>query len=360
MTSPVAPPRAPRYMPPLDAWNAAASLPPAAADDATFLGALVTYAILAPSSHNTQPWRFVLEGAVLSLYADRSRALPVADPRQRELVISCGAALGTLRVAARGAGRHVHVHRLPDPTDRDLLARIVLERAPKAPAEPSARERALAEAIPHRHTSRARYVRTPVPPLVVHDLVQVARDEGATLAVLDDAARREAFATLVAEGDRRQGDDEAFRRELAAWVHPNRSPHRDGMPGYAFELHGLASAVAPFVMRVVNWGDAQADRDAAFAMGAPLVALLASPGDAPLDWLRTGEALAHVLLAATAHGLRHAYLNQPMEVADLRPRVAALLPDGGVPQLGLRFGTGTEVLPTPRRPVGDVLTIVGG
>ena len=62
-------------------------------------------AVRAPSSHNTQPWLFRLVGDdALELYADRTRALPVVDPRDRELTISCGAALFHVRAALRGPG----------------------------------------------------------------------------------------------------------------------------------------------------------------------------------------------------------------------------------------------------------------
>ena len=62
---------------------------------------LLHYAVLAPSTHNTQPWRFaVLESEGIALYADYSRRMPVIDPGNRELVISLGAALFNLRVAA--------------------------------------------------------------------------------------------------------------------------------------------------------------------------------------------------------------------------------------------------------------------
>ena len=57
------------------------------------------YAVLAPSSHNSQPWHFVLQDDSVLVCADRTRALPVVDPFDRELVISCGAALFNLRVA---------------------------------------------------------------------------------------------------------------------------------------------------------------------------------------------------------------------------------------------------------------------
>ena len=62
------------------------------ADKARFA---VRYAILAPSSHNTQPWRFVIIGSELLACADRTRSLPNIDPFDRELIISCGAASST-------------------------------------------------------------------------------------------------------------------------------------------------------------------------------------------------------------------------------------------------------------------------
>ena len=87
---------------------------------------LVGYAILAPSGHNTQPWLFGLSQEALCLYADRTRALPAVDPEDRELTISGGAALGTLRIALHHFGYAGQVERFPTPQDPDLLARICL------------------------------------------------------------------------------------------------------------------------------------------------------------------------------------------------------------------------------------------
>ena len=61
---------------------------------------LLEAAVQAPSSHNTQPWLFRVEDGAVHLLADRTRALPVNDPDDRELTISCGCALLNLRVAA--------------------------------------------------------------------------------------------------------------------------------------------------------------------------------------------------------------------------------------------------------------------
>lgn len=44
---------------------------------------LVQAASRAPSIHNTQPWRFSAVGKTVEVWADRRRALAVADPQGR-------------------------------------------------------------------------------------------------------------------------------------------------------------------------------------------------------------------------------------------------------------------------------------
>jgi nitroreductase len=44
------------------------------------------YAVLAPSSHNTQPWLFRLNDNTVELYADAERILKTVDPHGREAV----------------------------------------------------------------------------------------------------------------------------------------------------------------------------------------------------------------------------------------------------------------------------------
>ena len=123
------------------------------------IAALVADAVRAPSSHNTQPWVFAGRDGGVALLADRTRALPVNDPHDRELTISCGAALFTLRLAARARGLGERTRILPEPDDPDLLAMVELKGG-RAAAPGDA---ALLAAVASRRTHRGAFRPDPVP-----------------------------------------------------------------------------------------------------------------------------------------------------------------------------------------------------
>jgi hypothetical protein len=307
------------------------------------------HAVQAPSGHNTQPWLFKINSDGIELLADRRRALPVVDPEDRALVISCGAALFNLLLGIRHSG-YTHAVETLAARDTDLLARVSVKSA--VPASES--DERLFDAIPRRHTNRIPFEDRRVPEELLAAMQHAATSEGAHITYVLGEAKR-AVADLIAEGDRLQAADPNFRRELAAWVHPNVSGARDGIPGGALGVPLLASFVFPLILRTFNWGDGQAAKDHQLATGSPVLALLWTDDDTPASWLSAGQALQRALLTATSKGLCASFLNQPIEVASLRPELARLTEITGHPQLLLRFGYGAAAEPTPRREVGDVL-----
>lgn len=335
----------------MDSWGIAEADYPENRDQAEKLRFLLRYAVLAPSGHNTQPWLFRIGDGAVEIHADRSRALPVVDPHDRELTISCGAALGTLRIAMRHFGLRHAVELLPDPEQADLLARVTLQKGDPADG-PGGR---VFDAICRRRSNRQAFQDREVPRELTQRLVADAGAEGVWLRPVEGDDRA-AVAELVARGDRLQMADKDFRRELAAWIHPNSSRSDDGMRGYGFGLGEVMSQLGPFVIRSFDAGKGQAAKDRELAAGAPLLAVLGSEDDDPRSWLRTGQALQGVLLRARAGDVWSSYLNQPIEVEDLRPRLAKLIDrEGEFPQLLLRFGFGPEVAPEPRRSVDEVI-----
>lgn len=332
-------------------WNVAESDFPAAGLPQDKLGFLVRYAVLAPSFRNAQPWLFRVSGETLELYADRARAIPVADPEDREMLIGCGAALFHLRAALRRFGFSGEILRLPSPSEPDLLARVRLGEA-RAPAP---EDLALFAAISARRTNRLPFETRPVPEAVVNELRLGARREGSWLHFFSSPAERKAAVGLIEEGDRAQGADPRFRRELSAWLHPNRRRTHDGMDGRYFGLPDSNENREPPPVKTLHAIHAKAGQDGELARAAPTLALLGTPEDGPPRWFSAGEVLGWILLRARAAGLSASFFNQPVEILTLRIKLGNLARQGGFPQILFRLGFGPELEPSPRRPLEEVL-----
>ena len=338
-----------------DPWHISALEYPVKGTFPEKMSFLIGYAILAPSGHNTQPWLYHIDEDSIRLYADRSRALPIVDPKDREMTISCGASLFFLRLAMRYFGLNEETALLPDPSHPDLLAVV----RPGAKREPTPAETELFESITHRHTNRQPFEARAIESGLLRLLSKEAAMEGVILDTMAEPDKKEAIARLVAEGDRRQLGNVDFRKELAAWVHRRQSPTHDGIPGYALGLNetfDFMTPVAAMLIRRFDMGKAQAARDHELAAGSPALAVLSSIDDSPESWLRVGQALARLLLRATAEGLSASFLNQPIEEPLLRMQLRDELLIDGLPQLVLRLGYGPPAAaPTPRRTVIEVL-----
>ena len=231
----------------LDPWEVSEADFPATGSTAEKLAFILNYAVMAPSGHNTQPWQFRLTDDCIELYADRTAALPVIDPEDRELTMSCGAALFNLRVALRYFGYKCDVLTFPKPSDPDLLAEARLGPS----REPSAEDKMLFAAIPKRRTNRNKFEEREVPEILLSELQVAAAQEGAWLHVIQRDDVRTAVADLIAEGDRQQWQDESFRRELASWTHSSRQMRRDGIPGYAKGVSETAAYAGPFAGEIL-------------------------------------------------------------------------------------------------------------
>ena len=313
----------------------------------------VAAAVMAPSSHNTQPWRFRIDGATLDLFADPARRLHLIDPERRQQVQSCGCALYNARVAVRAMGFEDEVTvMLVDGDQPHHLATLHLGEL----HIPDELDHMRIEAIGNRHTNRRAFLRTPVPPEDVGALIAEAACEGATLVRLDPA-QKTALAHLIDDADRQHLANPGYRAELERWLTSPGSPRRDGIPfvekeygsGLPFTVHRAVEAPG-FARRF-------AELEQQLVEDAPVVAVIGTAGDAPSDWLAAGQALEAVLLRATALGLSAAFLDQVLEVPELRARVAALVPGTGHPQMVLRIGLSAEPIrrAAPRRSVADVL-----
>ncbi len=336
--------------PTLRAWWVDGSEFPAGGSVADALEFCVQYAVLAPSVHNTQPWWFRVHGTSITIGHDLSRGLPLLDPDDREALISVGASAFILRVALAHFGFSVTGSTWPDPTNPQACLRLdVSEESVDVALMP------LFDAITRRRTSRAAFDGRPAPDDVIRQLVADAAGEGATFHIVTDHASRQVLAELVSAADHEQMSDKRFRRELASWLRPAHSRRLDGIRWHGSGLEEVLSAAAPLVLRTFDVGDGRAAHDHQLAEASPTLAVLSTERDDRSAWLCAGQALGRLLLRATANDLSVGYLNQPVELAHLRPELAEAVNASGPPQLLMRIGYGPPPAAQPRRAVDKVL-----
>lgn len=332
-------------------------LSPFATEESLFR--IIRAAQAAPSVLNTQPWSFcVRSDDRIEVRADMTRHLTVTDPRRRELVISCGAAVFNLRLAIRVTGHDPVVWLVPDEdNDPDLLASVEIVVNRTRPA--TITEQRLYEAIQQRHTNREPFSERRIRMNMVAELEQVARAER-VYAWLLHGRQSKHLLRMVAAAEQELAVDESYRAELSHWT--GGAVGDRGVPAAAL---GPQPADGHTLVRDLGKGVGDLGRGIARPGGGRQVArfekrtrliALATEADGPLDWLRTGQALQRLLLTATRYGVAASFLTQPFEVNDRHQQFARQRwPWPKSAQMVIRLGCGPVVAGTPRLLDPDVM-----
>jgi nitroreductase len=331
----------------LNPYEAIDSTLPASGDER--LKALLAWALLSPSPHNTQPWLWSVDAGAIDLHADYSRQLTVSDPDGRELTIGCGSSLEHLLLRLGQEDTGVALQEFPDATQLHHLARVTTGAGDRYP-----RHDDLVRAMGVRRTNRTAYHGEPMDDALRKVLTGACREFGVTVTWVQDTTTRASLVDLIMASDREQMASKEFRHELSHWMRPEHSHREDGMEADLLGEKGIAAYVAPLIVRTFDVGKMQAATDEKLTEGSPDIAVLSTTSDDVAAWLSTGRALARMILTAMAGGRYSAYMNQPCEVPESRVKLASLL---GVehPQLVVRFGLADPVHAALRFPVAKVL-----
>lgn len=328
-------------------------------DQAT-LADLVEYATRAPSGHNTQPWRFAIDGNAITIRPDYGRRLPVVDPDGHALFMSLGCAVENLVIAAAFYGYKASVTLLLGDGSRDAMRVDLSSTAPVSPADDPDIAR-LARAIRKRQTTRGPFQPRAIPASVLERLERTG-NTGTITTRLITGNDRERLADPIRSAAQAQFRDPAFRAELLQWIRFSRSEvkrQRDGLAanvmGLPFVPHWLGKAL----FTVATLGRHEPARLAREAVSSPALMAFTVDADTPSAWVEAGRCFQRVALQATADGLKHAHVNMPCEVPAFSQRLADIIGCDGRPVLLIRFGYGEPMPYSERRPLARVLSAPG-
>jgi len=314
---------------------------------------LLNFAVLAPSSHNSQPWRFEIQGNTIEIFLESSRRLPHSDKNDREAYISLGCAIENLLTAADYYGLSCAIQHFPDKQNESLAARIILVKNSKADA-PS--QNHLIFSIPKRVTNRNKY-KDELPPEPFLQEIKRYSDNDLQIYVVTDQKQKEQLANTALTASIMAMEDKSFRRELSQYVKPNTTSSPIGMPCFGMGIPSLVSFIAPTMIKYLNMNKFSHKKDETLLKKhTPVFVIITARADDKPSWLKTGELYEKIALLAIREGLSTAMWAAPIQIGEYYCEFQKILQTDFRPQAFFRSGYAIKsTLHSPRLPAKELM-----
>ncbi|WP_422080125.1 Acg family FMN-binding oxidoreductase [Ulvibacterium sp.] len=310
---------------------------------------LVRYGTLAANSHNTQPWLFKIGNQSITILPDFKRRCPSVDPDDHHLYASLGCAAENIAHAAMAFGLYANI------TVHDKakeVIRIAFAQVPSVRSE-------LFQAIPKRQCTRAAYNGKKVSPHELKILEVATECDGISTRIFTSENDMETILEYVVAGNTDQMQDGGFVQELKDWLRFNPATamkYGDGLftatsgnPTFPDWLGGWVFDLA-FTEKIEN----EKYRDQ-LRTAAGVIAFISEKDDIT-HWIQAGRSYQRFALQATALGLQHSFVNQAVEVPEVRKQLANYFNIGERrTDLLVRFGYGPRLPRSLRRPLDQVI-----
>lgn len=320
------------------------------ADEAT-MREICRYGTLAPSVHNTQPWRFKLAGPAIEVFVDPASILQEGDPTRRELWLSMGACLENLCLAAGSLGYKTGL-KTDAHGDFDQRPVAVLKLSKSAGGD-----KEWLKAIEERVSDRFSYRSKPVSQNLLNKISGSWQSKSVKVMATGDPELLTTLGELTEKGLSVALGFPGFRKELSELVHFNWQRPKVGMPGYTLTRGTLGSVLEKASLATGLGSRKKAVEDGRLIAAGPAVIMTFTSGDTPLYWLEAGRAFQHALLQAALLGLHTATVAAVVEAGDFHEDIEALAGTAWRLQTVSRAGYPTKqhVPHSPRLPLEEVI-----
>ena len=314
---------------------------------------LLKYAILAPSTHNSQPWLFnVSDDGLCMIYADLSKYLPEGDKDRRDMFLSVGCAIENFRTATLyfNAFDAISFFNSKPENNRQLIAELRIKHS-VAPSNDESIKRRF-EAITKRVNARGMFENAPITPAVRVALDMIELEDGVSVYVADSDADKKTIAELTAEGLRFAHSSKSFRKELSLWVRDLGRSKPDGIPWYGLKVPFPVSLFIAEFLRAFNMSSVLAPLNEKSIISASRAVIFLSKNDSFEDWIKVGMSAERMMLEAWAHGLKTSVFVAAIEMPELRKQLREFLKTDLLPQFHFVIGFMDEKFKfTSRHPV---------
>jgi len=313
---------------------------------------ILRYGILAPSTHNSQPWLFKIEDESCKIFYDSKRyTIKEADPLQRDLYISFGCLIENLFVASN----YFNVFKSINYILKDsLIVEIVFKDLDGKEVNKNFEK--ILDAIPKRVNARGIFEQQSISQEIIRRIPSINDFSDLKIDLIQDKGKIEKLASLTARGLKIAYSSPKFRKEMSAWMNSSFSRKKEGIPGYSLRMPALISLVFPMLVRFFDIGKAVGMLNYKSISSAPLISIISSKGNSPLSWLNVGRLFERLSLDMYSRGLKVSIFVASIEIGDLYKEVQEITASNLIPQLLFCIGyMNFDQKPNLRHPVEEKL-----
>jgi nitroreductase len=314
---------------------------------------LIRFAVLASSSHNSQPWKFRINHQSILVLADSTRRLRESDKNDRQLFLSIGCAIKNILIAADYYGLGKTVTYFPDKNDRQYAARIDIDFSISI-AKPA--ENHLVFAITKRVSNRNKYSEK----LPSDDFLKKIRElesQSLKISVITSQKIQHQLADIILDAGTTAMENRGFRYELSRYVKSNITASKIGMPAFGMGILTFPSLFAPAMIRFLNMNKLNRRNDERILKNfTPAFCIISTETDTEEDWLKVGEVYEEIALNACWHDMKTDVWAAPIQIDNFYKEIQRVMKMDFRPQFLFRIGyTDKNTHHSPRLSVSEVM-----
>jgi len=296
---------------------------------------LLNFAVLAPSSHNSQPWRFEVNDKEIKIFLEPSRRLLYSDKNDRQAHISLGCAITNIITAADYYGFSCSVDYQNDKTSEYFAAKITFIESSSSVLPD---KNHLIFFIPKRLTNRNKYENKLPPKSFLEEIKSFSVDDLQIFVIIDHEQKNQ-LSDIALSASISAMEDKNFRLELSKYIKPNTTSSPIGMPAFGMGIPTPISFIAPIMIKYLNMNKLSRKSDEALLKKhTPFFVIIAARCDDKISWIKTGKIYEHIALLSTRHGLSNAMWASPIQIGEYYKNFQKILNTDFRPQAFFRLG----------------------
>jgi hypothetical protein len=327
-------------------WNIKLNDFPEQADLVTQIHFVLALAILAPSTHNSQPWLFKISGEICEVYADRTIKLPQSDPTGRDLFISLGCLAEQINLVGRYYGLNPDIKFLNKSFDGPIFSVSFSKQNKDLNLQKNI------ETILTRINVRGLFNKKELPENIIQSLKNIYSDQFVESAILVGYDKTKSFGKITAAAISQAHCNNQFRNELSQWMRHSLTKKLNGLVGYNLRIPFILSFIFPPLIRIMNLGFIFSKLNYQAIASAPAVCILTTQNDDPISWWQVGRRFQAMNLYLNSQDIRTSIYVGSIEIGNHRQSVQNLIQTSRLPQFSFVIGYMSGKFPhSPRQPL---------